>query len=158
MARRYDADFELENLTFEAEEIFKEFYCNFLAGNKDFLDLVCGDAVLPLCKAWIDIRTKEGWKYKFEEFLDCGFAQFQGAKIEEGKPHFTYHFEVQEFDAKVSLKDGSDTDSETLKTKGLVSSTYRIALSLHPEPAVDITGHYWQIVEFGKIQEVKQLV
>jgi hypothetical protein len=37
----YDADFDLENLTFEAEEVFKEFYCNFLAGNKNYMELVC---------------------------------------------------------------------------------------------------------------------
>jgi hypothetical protein len=29
----YDPDFDIEELTYEAEEIFQEFYCNFLAGN-----------------------------------------------------------------------------------------------------------------------------
>jgi len=41
----YDADFDLENLTFEAEEVFKEFYCNFLAGNKNYMELVCESQV-----------------------------------------------------------------------------------------------------------------
>jgi len=35
--KKYDKDFDLENLTFEAEEIFKEFFCNYLAGNKEYL-------------------------------------------------------------------------------------------------------------------------
>jgi hypothetical protein len=106
----------------------------------------------------IELRTKEGWKYKFEEFIECGPAFFQGAKVEEGRPCFSYNFEVQEFDAKISLKDGSEVDSEMLKTKGLVNSTYRIMLSLHPEPDIAVTGHYWEIVEFMKINEVKQIV
>ena len=88
-------------MTFESEEIFKEFYCNYLAGNKEYLELVCGEKVAPVLKAMIEIREKEGWKYKFEEFFDCSQAFFQGAQIQENKPHFTYHFEVQEFDAKV---------------------------------------------------------
>jgi hypothetical protein len=40
--RLYDADFDLEQLSFESEEIFKEFFCNYLAGNQQYLDLVCG--------------------------------------------------------------------------------------------------------------------
>ena len=156
--RRYDPEFEFEALTFEAEEIFKEFYCNYLSGNTAYLELVCGTTVLPLLKAMIELRQKEGWKFKFEEFLDCSTAFFQGVLVQENKPHFTYHIEVQEFDAKVSLKDGTDVESEQFKAKGLTTSTYRIVLSLHPEPDVSVTGHYWEIVEFYKIGEVKQLV
>jgi len=33
-----------------------------------------------------------------------------------------------------------------------------MVLSLHPEPKMEITGHYWEIVEFVKIGEVKQLI
>ena len=79
--RLYDAEFELENLTYEAEEIFKEFYCNYLAGNKAYIDLVCGPEVAPLLNALIEVRQKEGWKYKFDELLDCSNAFFMGAKI-----------------------------------------------------------------------------
>lgn len=74
--RRYDPEFEFEAMTYEAEEIFKEFYCNYLSGNKAYLELVCGTTVLPLLKAMIELREKEGWKFKFEEFLDCGQAFF----------------------------------------------------------------------------------
>jgi len=56
MMRRYDPEFEFEALTFEAEEIFKEFYCNYLSGNTAFLELVCGTTVLPLLKAMIELR------------------------------------------------------------------------------------------------------
>ena len=34
MMKRYDAEFDMEALTYETEEIFKEFYCNYLTGNK----------------------------------------------------------------------------------------------------------------------------
>jgi hypothetical protein len=37
----YDPDFDLEELCMESEEIFKEFYCNFLAGNMDYIEKVC---------------------------------------------------------------------------------------------------------------------
>lgn len=82
----YDADFDLENLAFECEEVFKEFYCNFLAGNKTYIELVCEGTVASLLKALIELREKEGWKFKFEEFLDCGPAFFMGAKLEGEKP------------------------------------------------------------------------
>lgn len=37
---KYDAEFDLEELPYEAEECFKEFYCNYLTGNKEYLKLV----------------------------------------------------------------------------------------------------------------------
>ena len=40
--QKYDPEFDLEELTDEAEEIFKEYYCNFLTGNTEYLDMVCG--------------------------------------------------------------------------------------------------------------------
>lgn len=76
MMKRYDAEFDMEALTYETEEIFKEFYCNYLTGNKQYLELVCGETVSPLLKAMIDMREKEGWRFKFEEFLDCSQAFF----------------------------------------------------------------------------------
>jgi hypothetical protein len=116
----YDKEFDLEKLTYEAEEIFKEFYCNYLAGNIQFLELVAGETCLPFLKAMIELRQKEGWKYRIEELLECSQGIFMGAKIENGKACFTYHFEVQEFDSKVSLKDGSEASSELLGDKGLL--------------------------------------
>lgn len=35
--KKYDPHFDLEELCYEAEEVFKEFYCNYLAGNKEYL-------------------------------------------------------------------------------------------------------------------------
>ena len=40
----------------------------------------------------------------------------------------------------------------------IMQNTYRIALARHAEPDIELTGHYWEIVEFYKIGEVKQLV
>lgn len=63
--KAYDPDFDLEDLTEEASQIFQEFYCNYLSDNKEFIDLVCGGAAGAQLKALIDLRQKEGWKYKF---------------------------------------------------------------------------------------------
>ena len=40
----------------------------------------------------------------------------------------------------------------------IMSNIYRIVLSRHEDPDLALTGHYWEIVEFYKVGEVKQLV
>ncbi len=40
--QKTDPNFDIEELAFEAEEIFKEFYCNFLSGNTEYIEKVCG--------------------------------------------------------------------------------------------------------------------
>ena len=104
--QRYDPDFDLEDLRDEAQEIFQEFYCNFLSGNKEYLEMVCGGMAGATCKAHIDLRNKEGWKFKYEELLNCSHCELQGGLIEERKPQFSYHIECQEFDEKVNAKTG----------------------------------------------------
>lgn len=54
--KKYDPTFDLEDLSFEAEEIFKEFYCNYLAGNKAYLQKVSTGPVAVL-GAMIDLRN-----------------------------------------------------------------------------------------------------
>lgn len=49
--QKYDPDFDLEDLTEEAMEIFQEFFCNFLTGNKEYLSMICGGEAGALCKA-----------------------------------------------------------------------------------------------------------
>lgn len=61
----YDPYFDLNDLEMEANEIFKEFYCNFLAGNLEFLETVSGGPALAICKADFKRRKDEGWKYKY---------------------------------------------------------------------------------------------
>jgi len=74
--KKYDPDFDLEDLTPEVDAIFMEFFCNYLAGNKKYLELICGSTVSPLLKTMIDVREKEGWRFKFEEPLNCDKAFF----------------------------------------------------------------------------------
>jgi hypothetical protein len=38
--KKFDPDFEVLDLQYEAEEVFKEFFCNFLAGNLEYLEKV----------------------------------------------------------------------------------------------------------------------
>lgn len=74
--KKYDPEFDIEELTYEAEEIFKEFFCNYLSGNSKYMDKVCGGTALGVTKAMIQLMEKEGWAYKYEELLNCGNAQF----------------------------------------------------------------------------------
>ena len=84
--KKYDPDFDLEDLSDEAQEIFQEFYCNFLSGNKDYLSMVCGGTAGALCKAHIEQREKEGWRFKYEELLNTSNCFFQGGLIEQRVP------------------------------------------------------------------------
>ena len=104
--KAYDAEFDLEELPFEAEEIFKEFYCNYLSGNKEYLKL-CSTGSAAVLQTMIDLRAKEGWRYKYEELLDCNHPSFNGAKMNDGQPCFTFTVDVQEFDQRVMVSDGS---------------------------------------------------
>ena len=54
--KRFDKDFDLMNLTFEAEEIFKEFYSNYLTGHLIYLEKVCGKAALAIVKTEVKRR------------------------------------------------------------------------------------------------------
>jgi hypothetical protein len=49
--QKYDPEFDVEDLRDEAQEIFQEFFCNYLSGNKEYLDMVCGGTAGALCKA-----------------------------------------------------------------------------------------------------------
>ena len=40
--QKYDKDFNLYELNQEFEEIFKEFFANYLSGNLDYLQKICG--------------------------------------------------------------------------------------------------------------------
>ena len=46
----YDAYFDFGELEAEATDIFKEFYCNFLSGNLEYLEKVSGGPALAICK------------------------------------------------------------------------------------------------------------
>jgi len=84
--KKYDPEFDFEELEVEALEIFREFYCNFLTGNKEYLGLVCGGTAGALCKAHIELREKEGWRFKYEELLNVQTCIFQGAFVENRVP------------------------------------------------------------------------
>ena len=40
----------------------------------------------------------------------------------------------------------------------LMNNTYRIVIRPRDEPDIATTGHYWEIIEFQKVGETKQLV
>ena len=154
--KQYDKDFDLQDLTFEAEEIFKEFYGNYLAGHLIYLEKVCGKAALAIVKSEVKRRQTEGWQYKYEDIIDCGGTTLvSGTVPDKCPPTFTYQTSVQMIDCTVDaktgeVKAGGDSDISTL--------TYRVAISRHDDPDVALTGHYWEIVEFQKLGDVKLLV
>ena len=88
----YDPYFSFDELEVEAREIFKEFYCNFLTGNLEYVSEISSGPALAICKAEFKLREQEKWSYKYEDLLDCGDAVFQSGEIAEltKAPSFTY--------------------------------------------------------------------
>ena len=86
----YDAYFDFGELEAEATEIFKEFYCNFLSGNLEYLEKVSGGPALAICKLECKRRQTEGWKLLYDEMLDCGDAVFNGGQLENALPQFSF--------------------------------------------------------------------
>jgi hypothetical protein len=154
--KKFDKDFDILNLHYEAEEVFKEFFCNYLSGNMKYVEKVCGKVALAVVKSEIARRQTELWKYKYDDILDCKHPNFLGGHVpDKSTPTFTFSIEVQEINCKVNIKDGSIKEG---KDDEIVDATYRIALSLHDNPDIELAGHYWEIVEFNKVGELKRLV
>jgi hypothetical protein len=55
----------------------------------------------------------------------------------------------------VNVKDGSIKEGGE---NNIVDSTYRITVSRHDDPDIELAGHYWEIVEFNKVGEMARLV
>ena len=68
----YDPEFDINELPFESEEVFKEFFCNFLAGNQEYLEKVSSGQALAIAKAEFKRRKTEGWEYRYTDILDMG--------------------------------------------------------------------------------------
>jgi hypothetical protein len=151
----YDPDFDLHDLEKEAGEIFREFYCNFLAGNLDFLDKVSAGPALAVCKAHVKGRATQGAIYMFEEPFDCTEATFQSGEITTA-PSFTFIVTTQEIDCKVSIKDEEEIVEGSIDN--LLQNQWRYTITRHDNPDIELTGHYWQVSEFAKVGELKQLV
>ena len=49
----------------------------------------------------------------------------------------------------------------TIKEGGInniMDTAYRFTLSRHDNPDLELTGHYWEIVEFAKVGELQKIV
>lgn len=71
-------------------------------------------------------------------------------------PSFTYIIDTNELNCKVCVK-----DKETIKEGGedhIMKNSWRITLSRHEDPDIEIYGHYWEVTELAKVGELKQLV
>ena len=78
----YDPYFKFEDVEVEAFDIFREFYVNFLSGNLEYIEKVCGGPALAICKGEFKRRITDGWVYKYEEFLDCEPAEFNSGQMD----------------------------------------------------------------------------
>ena len=78
-----------------------------------------------------------------------------GAQIVDRVPVFTYTVEVQEFETKIwatgKKPENAPDDS------GILQNTYMIKLARHDEPEIEITGHYWEIIEFAKVGSARMI-
>jgi len=154
--QKYDRDFDMVDLHYECEEVFKEFFCNYLSGNTKYLEKVCGRSALAVVKTEIKRRETELWKYMYDDILNINLPVFLGAqKPENLPPQFSFTIEVQEINCKVNAKDGSIKEGGI---DSIMDSTYRITLSRHEDPDIELAGHYWEIVEFNKVGELQRLV
>lgn len=155
--QKYDKEFDLQELNTEFAEIFKEFFCNYLSGNVEYLEKVCGGAGLAVTKSEVKRRQVEGWKYRYTDILDCGLVTFLGATVQEkGIPQFSFTIVIQEIDCKVNVK--NEKEIKEGDDNRIIQTSYRVVLTRHQDPDLALMGHYWEITEFNKLGELQQIV
>jgi len=115
-----------------------------LSGNIDYLEKVSGGPALAICKGEIKRRATEGWQYKYDDLLDCENATFNSGQMDK-VPSFTFIVGTQEIDCKVSIKDENEIKEGS--EDSIMKNSWRITLSRHEEPDIEVTGHYWCVTE-----------
>lgn len=55
--KKYDPHFDFNALHYEVEEVFREFYCNYLDGNKEYVQKVTGGEATVM-QAMIEMREE----------------------------------------------------------------------------------------------------
>ena len=84
--------------------------------------------------------------------MDCGNAVFNAGQMDK-VPSFTYIIDTQEINCKVSIKDENEvTEGDD---DSIVKNSWRITISRHEDPDIEVTGHYWELTEFAKVGELK---
>ena len=152
-----DPEFDVLDLTYEVEEIFVDMFNSYLEGDLEYLEKFWGEACLAVIKGEIQRRQKEGWEHKYKEMLFCMEPNLlEGRLGEDNKPRFTYTITMQDMNCKVSAK-----NPEEIVEGGeneIQQWIYKITVKLHDEADIAVTGHYWEIVEFERHDQRKQLV
>jgi len=67
-------------------------------------------------------------------------------------PSFTYIIDTQEIDCKIctstdEIKEGTEDN--------IMKNSWRITISRHEDPDIEVTGHYWEVTELAKVGELK---
>lgn len=67
--REYDPDFDIDDLSYEVEEVFTDLFDNFLQGNLEYIEKFTDEAALAKIKTELTKRKKEGWEPRFKELV-----------------------------------------------------------------------------------------
>ena len=70
-------------------------------------------------------------------------------------PSFTYIIETQEIDCKVCTKKDTAGDIKEGGEDNIMKNSWRVTISRHQEPDIEVTGHYWEVTELAKVGELK---
>ena len=79
-------------------------------------------------------------------------AVFQSGGLEGKVPSFCYIIETQEINCRVSTKeDGGVLEGDDNAIK---QTSWRLTLSRHEDPDLEMTGHYWEVTNIEKVGEL----
>ena len=88
----------------------------------------------------------------YEEMIDVGKTVFNAGQMDK-VPSFTFVIDTTEIDCKVDIKDRAKVVGGDLGN--IMQNSWRITLSRHEEPDIELTGHYWEVTGLEKIGELK---
>lgn len=62
-------------------------------------------------------------------------------------PSFTYIVETQEIDCKICTKKDTHGEIKEGGDDNIMKNSWRITISRHEDPDIEVTGHYWEVTE-----------
>lgn len=154
--QKFDPEFDLVELHLESVEIFTEYFNAFLRGDLEYLEKFSAEAALGKAQGELKIREEQGWVPETQELIFIKeFPTFNGAKVQNGIPYFTFTHEIQEINCRVNPATGEVVEGDP---SSIMSASYMFTIRRHDEPNIAETGHYWEVVDVMKINETLQIV
>lgn len=94
LMKAYDPDFELMDLYNESSEIFVDMFNAYLRADLPYLEKFSGEAALAVMKTMFKLRVTEGWEPECKEVIHINFPTYQGSKVLNGRPMFTFTYQI----------------------------------------------------------------